>query len=94
VWITVGTPSGPRVAKAIDVPPGVRTHHWAGPIDVGAADTFVGVTAGGDTALPLEQTGTYQRDKWGRAGDTPYAVISPILVDADRDGHWRRGDAH
>jgi hypothetical protein len=77
--------------RAIAVPPGAR-FHWQGALDVGARDTFVGVAADGDTALPVELTGTYQRDKWKRAGDTPFAVISPILVDADGDGRWRRGD--
>jgi hypothetical protein len=24
---------------------------------------------------------------------TPMALISPILVDVDRDGRWKRGDA-
>jgi hypothetical protein len=77
--------------QEIKVTPG-RTFHWAGAIDVGSSDTFVGVAADGDAAMPLEFTGTYQRDKWKRPGDTPFAVISPILIDADGDGHWKRGD--
>ena len=32
-----------------------------GAIEVGAADTWIGVTADGDTPLPLELTGTYQQ---------------------------------
>jgi hypothetical protein len=24
---------------------------------------------------------------------TPFAIASPILVDADGDGRWKRGDA-
>jgi len=51
------------------------------------------VTADGDTAMPLEITGSYQRDKWKRPGVTPFAITGPILVDADGDGRWRRGDA-
>ena len=93
IRITVGTPSGPRLAQLIDVPANVRTHHWAGAIDVGTQDTWIGVTADGDTPLPLELTGTYQRDKWNRPGVTPFAIASPILVDADGDGRWKRGDA-
>jgi hypothetical protein len=58
-----------------------------------AEDTFVGVAIDGDDPLPLPLTGTYQHDKWKRAGVTPFAVISPILVDADGDHHWKRGDA-
>lgn len=77
--------------QAIDVPAGT-SFHWSGALDVGTADTFVGVAADGDAAMPLALTGTYQHDKWNRAGDTPFAVISPILVDADGDGRWKRGD--
>jgi hypothetical protein len=77
--------------QEIKVAPG-RTFHWAGAIDVGSVDTFIGVAADGDTAMPLEFTGTYQRDKWKRPGDTPFALISPILIDADGDGRWKRGD--
>jgi hypothetical protein len=75
----------------IDVAPG-RTFHYAGAVAVDG-DSFIGVSAEGDDALPLELTGTYQRDKWMHAGVTPLAVISPILVDTDGDHHWKRGDA-
>ena len=93
IRVTVGTRRGPIVVATIPVVHGERTTHWAGRVPIEAADTWIGVTADGDTPLPLEQTGTYQRDKWKRPGDTPFAVISPILVDADGDGHWRRRDA-
>jgi hypothetical protein len=93
IRVTIGGAEGPTLVQQIDVPPNVRTHHWAGRIEVGAKDTWIGVTADGDTAMPLEFTGTYQRDKWNRAGVTPMALISPILVDVDRDGRWKRGDA-
>ncbi len=93
IRITIGTPEGPKLVQQIEVPPNVREHRWAGRIEVGAQDTWIGVTADGDTAMPLEFTGTYQRDKWNRAGVTPMALISPILVDADHDGRWKRGDA-
>ena len=85
--------AGTHVVQTIAVPAGVRSHHWAGRIEVGAADTFVGITADGDTALPLELTGTYQKDRWNRPGVTPFAIASPILVDADGDHRWKRGDA-
>jgi hypothetical protein len=93
IRVTVGGATGPALAQTIDVPPNVRSHHWAGRIAIGGADTWVAVTADGDTALPLPLTGTYQRDKWKKPGVTPYAVASPILVDADGDGHWKRGAA-
>jgi hypothetical protein len=82
---------GKPAPQSIAVPPG-RSFHWAGAIDVGTSDTFVGVAADGDAAMPLALTGTYQHDKWKHTGDTPFAVISPILVDADGDGRWKRGD--
>ena len=93
IRITIGADTGPQLAQTIDVPAGVREHHWAGRIAVGTADTWIGVTADGDTAMPLEFTGSYQKDKWGRAGVTPFALISPILVDVNADRRWRRGDA-
>jgi hypothetical protein len=91
--ITIGTPHGPSLVQTIDVPAGARSYHWAGRIEVGDADTWIGVTADGDTALPLELTGTYQKDRWNRAGVTPFAIAAPILVDADGDGRWKRGDS-
>jgi hypothetical protein len=93
IRITVGGLDGPKLVQQIEVPADARTHHWTGNIEVGGQDTWIGVTADGDTAMPLEFTGTYQKDKWGRAGVTPFALISPILVDADNDGRWKRGDA-
>jgi hypothetical protein len=90
ITITVGG----RGAQRIAVPPGVRQHRWRGRVEVGDADTWIGITADGDTPLPLALTGTYQKDKWKRAGVTPFAIASPILVDADGDGRWKRGDAN
>jgi len=93
IRVVIGGVTGPQLVQQIDVPANVRTFHWAGRVEVGDKDTWLGVTADGDTAMPLEFTGTYQRDKWNHAGVTPMALISPILVDADRDGRWKRGDA-
>jgi hypothetical protein len=93
IRITVGAATGPALATTVDVPPGVRSHHWTGAIDVGTADTWIGITADGDTPLPLEQTGSYQKDKWHRPGVTPFAIAAPILIDADGDHRWKRGDA-
>jgi hypothetical protein len=94
IRVAIGTPSGPALATTIDVPPNVRTHRWAGPIEVGPTDTWIGVTADGDTPLPIEQTGSYQQDRWHRPGVTPFAIASPILIDVDGDGRWQRGDAN
>lgn len=93
IRITAGSPSGPVLAATVDVPAGVRSYRWAGAIDIGTADTWIGVTADGDTPLPLEQTGSYQRDRWHRPGVTPFAIAGPILIDADGDHRWTRGDA-
>lgn len=54
--------------------------HWEGDLPI-TSPTWIGVTVEGPTTLPLEMTGTYQRDKWQHPGITPYAVISPILVE-------------
>jgi hypothetical protein len=91
IRITVGGAAGPVLAATIDVPPGVRSYHWTGEVEVGTADTWIGVTADGDAPLPLEQTGSYQRDKWQHPGVTPFAIASPILIDADGDHRWVRG---
>ncbi len=92
IKITVGTGSGPALVQTLAVPPNARDFQWAGLVAIGATDTWIGVTADGDTALPLEQTGTYQKDKWKHPGVTPFAIASPILIDADGDGRWKRGD--
>ena len=68
--------AGTTLAQVVDVPPNVRTYRWAGPIEVGTTDTFIGITADGDAAMPLPLTGTYQRDRWKRPGVTPFAIAS------------------
>ena len=90
IRITIGGERGPELFEEIDVPAGVREHTWSGKVPIGSADTWIGVTADGDTALPLAITGSYQRDRWSREGVTPYAIAAPILVDANRDGKWTR----
>jgi hypothetical protein len=88
IRITVGSDHGPRLAQEVD------GTSWSGEIAIDPHDTWIGVTAEGDQALPLEITGSYQRDRWNRPGVTPYAIISPILVDQDGDGRWTRGGAN
>jgi hypothetical protein len=90
IRITIGGTAGPVLVETIDVPAGARTHRWTGSVAVGKLDTWIAVTADGDTALPLAITGSYQKDRWDRPGVTPYALAAPILVDANRDGAWTR----
>jgi hypothetical protein len=90
--IMVGSPAGPKLIATIPVAPDQRTTRWQGRVEVGAVDTWLGVDAGGETFLPIEQTGTYQIEK-GRKGVTPFALIAPILIDGDGDGRWKRGEA-
>ena len=93
IRITVGGVAGPELRETIDVPRGARTHRWSGAIAVGGNDTWIGVTTDGDKAMPIEQTGSYQQDKWKRPGVTPFAIIGPILVDTNGDARWQRADA-
>lgn len=90
--IQIGRREGPGVVRMIDVPPHVRSYRWAGAIEVGTADTWIGITADGDRPLPTPLTGAYQRHA-GRQGVTPFAIASPILVDADGDHRWSRRGA-
>ena len=83
---------GGRPPRTIAVPRGERSFRWAGAVEVGRADTWIGVTADGDTPLPAEVTGDLHQET-GRPGVTPFAIAGPILVDADGDRRWRRGDA-
>jgi hypothetical protein len=92
IRITIGGARGPELVQTLDVPD-ERTFRWSGALAVGATDTWIGITADGDQPLPIEMTGSYQQDKWKRPGVTPFAIIGPILVDADGDGRWKRGDA-
>ncbi|MFT3695809.1 MAG: CehA/McbA family metallohydrolase [Kofleriaceae bacterium] len=55
------------------------TQHFEGDLPVAGA-TFFGVSVIGEEPLPLEVTGTYQKDKWQKGGITPFAVISPITI--------------
>ncbi len=85
--ITIGGAKGPQLVQTIDV--AGRRFHWAGKVDVGRRDTWIGITAEGDGAIPSEVTGSYHYDRKRRV--TPFAIASPILVDADGDRRWRRG---
>lgn len=85
--ITIGGAKGPQLVNTIDV--NTTKFHWAGKVDVGKRDTWIGITAEGDGAIPSEITGSYHYDRKRRV--TPFAIASPVLVDADGDQRWRRG---
>jgi hypothetical protein len=87
--ITIGGAKGPQLVETIDVPRGQRRFTWAGKVDIGKRDTWIGITAEGDGAMPPEVTGSYHYDRKRRV--TPFAIAAPILVDADGDKRWRRG---
>jgi hypothetical protein len=89
VRVLVGGPKGPQLGIALDIPANQRTFHWTGRVALpGTKDTWVAVTADGDTPMPAEITGSYHVEH--KRGVTPYALASPILVDVDGDGHWQR----
>jgi hypothetical protein len=84
-----------HAVASIPIPAGSPLH-WEGAIPGlphDRSDAWLGVTASGDAPIPLEQTGSYQQDKWKHPGVVPYAVISPLLLDRDGDGHWKYGGA-
>jgi hypothetical protein len=87
--ITIGGQDGPQLVQTIDVPRGRRSFRWSGQLALPQRDTWIGVTVDGDTPLPQEVTGSYHYDR--RRSVTPFAIASPILVDADGDRQWRRG---
>ncbi len=90
VLVGTGAAGGPQVAHAIAIPPGTT---WRGTLDVTLpADGWIGVDVGGDAPLPVAFTGDHQTIQ-GRPGATPFAIINPILVDADGDGRVRYGAA-
>jgi hypothetical protein len=69
---------GGTVVREEAVPATARRHRVTLDVPVTAA-TWIGVDAGGDDPLPIEMTGTYQKEK-GRPGVVPFAVINPIWI--------------
>lgn len=91
--ITIGGATKPELVKTIDVPKDLRKFRWAGAIALPARrDTWIAVTADGESPLPVEVTGNYHKLR-NRKGVTPFALASPILVDVDGDHRWKRGMA-
>ncbi|HLL21403.1 MAG TPA: hypothetical protein VK427_04685, partial [Kofleriaceae bacterium] len=85
IWL--GTPAGPTLVHAAP-PPRVQVE-----LELGPDDTWLAITADGDTPMPKEITGTYQQDRWKRPGVTPFALAAAVLIDVDGDGRWKRGEA-
>jgi hypothetical protein len=70
---------GGLVVHTEPIAPGAQRLRFTVPLTV-HPPTWIGVDAGGDEPLPVEQTGTYQLEK-GRRGVTPFAIINPIRVE-------------
>jgi hypothetical protein len=79
VWV------GGDLRRSIDVPSGSTAFHWSGREAVGATDTWIGVDAAGDDPIPWEMPGEYLYAN-ARGGMLPFAIISPVRIDADGDG--------
>lgn len=83
IWVGDGT--GARIAHEVTLD--TSPYRWQLDLDV-ARDGWVGVDVGGDTILPVEMTGDVAAIHQ-HPGATPFALINPILVDADGDGRVR-----
>ncbi|HJZ84119.1 MAG TPA: CehA/McbA family metallohydrolase [Polyangia bacterium] len=79
VWV------GTELRETLAIPPGARAFDWTGRETIGTSDTWIGVDATGDDPLPEELVGDYLSSH-GLGGMVPFALISPILVDANGDG--------
>jgi hypothetical protein len=81
VWV------GGDLRRTVDIPPGTTVFHYSSREAVGTTDTWIGVDAAGDDPLPWELPGEYLYGN-GRGGMLPFAIISPIRIDADGDGSY------
>jgi hypothetical protein len=90
VRVRAGGAGGPVIVKELPVKRGQARSTWTVEVPLGTKDTWIGVDAIGDTALPALVTGSYLGED-NRGGGMPAALINPVLVDVDRDGVWRRG---
>jgi hypothetical protein len=85
-----GTGGSALSTRIITIAPG---EGWRGTVEVDLdADGWIGVDVGGDGPLPVELTGNVHVEA-GRPGAVPFAIVNPILVDADGDGRVRYGQA-
>jgi hypothetical protein len=81
VWV------GGVLRRTVDVPPGTTAFHFSSREAVGPVDTWIGVDAAGDEPIPWEMPGDYLY-LHDRGGMLPFAIISPVRVDADGDGDY------
>jgi hypothetical protein len=81
IWV------GTELRATLPIDAGARAFDWDGDVDVGAAETFIGVDALGDDLLPQSVTGDFLFWNQG-SGVPPAAFINPILVDGNGDGRW------
>ena len=94
IRITIGGAAGPALVQTIDVRPAcARTAGRAGSRSA-RGDTWIGVTADGDTAdAARAHRHLSARQVEARRASRRSRSTGPILVDADGDGRWKRGDA-
>jgi hypothetical protein len=81
VWV------GGALRRTVDIPPGATAFHFSSREAIGSSDTWIGVDAAGDEPIPWEMPGDYLYLN-GRGGMLPFAIISPVRVDADGDGAY------
>jgi hypothetical protein len=81
VWV------GGTMRRTIDIPLGTTALDWSSREAVGPADTWIGVDAAGDDPLPWELPGDYLFLN-ALGGMLPFAIISPVRIDADGDGSY------
>ncbi len=76
---------GRQLRETLAIPAGATVFDWSGELDVGDADTWIGVVADGTDGIPVEMHSVAWSTK---PPMPPFAMINPILVDADGDGRW------
>jgi hypothetical protein len=71
-----------QLVETIAMPPGSTAFAFGATLPVGATDTWIGVDAAGDEPLPRALHSLAD----GKLPVPPFAMVNPILVDADGDG--------
>jgi hypothetical protein len=78
---------GDKVQQTLPVAPGQTSFDFHGRVPIGTTDTWIGVDASGDDPLPPDLVGDYISAVAKHPGMLPFALINPVLIDADGDGH-------